>query len=99
MRRCASRSPLRPCSMPFCPRCRRSCALIESLRDQQLLLLAAIRDAVISSKREAEVQLVQTIPGYGEKTAATIVACVPEDLRAWGPKQKVGRKTPGLLRL
>jgi len=66
--------------------------LIESLRDQQQLLLADIRAAVITAKRGAEVQLVRTIPGYGEKTAATIVACVPEDLRSWGPKQKVGRK-------
>ena len=66
--------------------------LIESLRDQQQILLADIRAAVITAKRGAEVQLVRTIPGYGEKTAATIVACVPEDLRSWGPKQKVGRK-------
>lgn len=66
--------------------------LIESLRDQQLALLAAIRAAVIAAKRGDEVTLVETIPGYGEKTAATIVACVPEDLRAWGPKQKVARK-------
>lgn len=66
--------------------------LIESLRDQQLLLLAEIRAAVITAQRGPEVQLVQTIPGYGEKTAATIVACVPDDLRSWGPKQKVGRK-------
>lgn len=66
--------------------------LIESLRDQQISLLAAIREAVLAAKRGAEVELVKTIPGYGEKTAATIVACVPEDLRAWGPKQKVARK-------
>src|SRR5688572_827987 len=54
------------------------------------LLLADIRAAVITTKRSAEVQLVRTIPGYGEKTAATIVACVPKDLRSWGAKQKVG---------
>lgn len=66
--------------------------LIESLREQQFALLADIRAAVIAAKRGDEVKLVETIPGYGEKTAATIVACVPEDLRAWGPKQKVARK-------
>ena len=71
--------------------------LIESLRDQQQLLLAEIRAAVITAKRDAEVQLVRTIPGYGEKTAATIVACVPEDLRSWGPKQKGRAQTTGLL--
>lgn len=66
--------------------------LIESLREQQLVLLADIRTAVVAAKRGDEVKLVETIPGYGEKTAATIVACMPEDLRTWGPKQKVGRK-------
>lgn len=66
--------------------------LVESLRDQQLVLLADIRAAVIAAKRGEEVKLVESIPGYGEKTAATIVACVPEDLRSWGPKQKVARK-------
>ncbi len=66
--------------------------LIESLRDQQLTLLADIRAAVVAGGRAEEVRLVETIPGYGEKTAAAIVACVPEDLRAWGPKQKVARK-------
>lgn len=66
--------------------------LIEALRDQQLALLADIRAAVIAAKRGDEVALVETIPGYGAKTAATIVACVPEDLRSWGPKQKVARK-------
>ena len=66
--------------------------LIESLRDHQLTLLADIRAAVVAGHREEEVRLVETIPGYGEKIAAAIVACVPEDLRAWGPKQKVARK-------
>ena len=66
--------------------------LIESLRDQQLTLLAAIRTAVITAKRGDDVTLAESIPGYGEKTAATIVACVPEDFRSWGPKQKVARK-------
>ena len=66
--------------------------LIESLRDHQLTLLAAIRAAVISAKRSDDVALAESIPGYGEKTAATLVACVPEDFRSWGPKQKVMRK-------
>lgn len=66
--------------------------LIESLRDQQLQLLAAIRAAVVAAKRSDDVALAESIPGYGEKTAATLVACVPEDFRSWGPKQKVMRK-------
>lgn len=66
--------------------------LIESLRDHQLSLLAEIRAAVVAGHRSEEVRLVETIPGYGEKIAAAMVACVPEDLRAWGPKQKVARK-------
>jgi transposase len=66
--------------------------LIESLRDHQLTLLAEIRAAVVAGHRTEEVRLVETIPGYGEKIAAAMVACVPEDLRAWGPKQKVARK-------
>jgi transposase len=66
--------------------------LIESLREQQIALVAQIRQAVVAAHREAEVELVQTIPGYGPKTAPTIVACLPEDLRQWGPKQKVARK-------
>jgi transposase len=66
--------------------------LIESLRDHQLTLLADIRAAVVAGHRAEEVRLVETIPGYGEKIAAAMVSCVPEDLRAWGPKQKVARK-------
>ena len=66
--------------------------LIESLREQQQALLAVIRTAVKTGCRAEEVRLVETIPGYGEKTAAAIVACVPDDLRSWGPKQKVARK-------
>ena len=66
--------------------------LIESLRDHQQALLAEIRAAVVAGHRTEEVRLVETIPGYGAKIAAAMVACVPEDLRAWGPKQKVARK-------
>ena len=66
--------------------------LIESLRDHQQALLAEIRAAVVGGHRTEEVRLVETIPGYGPKIAAAMVACVPEDLRAWGPKQKVARK-------
>jgi transposase len=66
--------------------------LIESLREQQTAIATQIRQAVVAAHREAEVELVQTIPGYGPKTAPTIVACLPEDLRQWGPKQKVARK-------
>lgn len=66
--------------------------LIETLRDQQQLLLADIRAAVTASGRAEEVRLVETIPGFGQKIAATMIACLPEDLTAWGPKQKVARK-------
>jgi len=66
--------------------------LIESLRDHQLTLLTAISTAVTAAKRDAEVALAQTIPGFGAKTTATIIACLPEDLRSWGRKQKVARK-------
>jgi transposase len=66
--------------------------LIESLRDQQLTLLAAIRTAVQTAHRGDDVALAESIPGYGEKTAATLVACIPEDFRSWGTKQKVARK-------
>jgi transposase len=71
--------------------------LIESLRDQQLTLLASIRAAVITAQRSDDVALAESIPGYGEKTAATLVACVPEDFRSWGPKQKVMRKLQALF--
>ena len=47
---------------------------------------------MIAAKREEDVALVQTIPGFGTKTTPTIVACLPQDLRTWGPKQKVARK-------
>lgn len=66
--------------------------LIESLRDQQQALLADIRAAVVAGHRSEEVRLVQSIPGFGAKIAPAIVACIPEDLRTWGPKQKVARK-------
>jgi transposase len=71
--------------------------LIESLRHQQLTLLRAIRAAVVTAKRGDDVALAESIPGYGEKTAATIVACVPEDFRSWGSKQKVMRKLQALF--
>lgn len=66
--------------------------LIENLRDHQQTLLNEIQAAVIAAKRNEEVALVQTIPGFGTKTTPTIVACLPPDLRTWGPKQKVARK-------
>ena len=90
----ALRQPLSAATMfeALLPALQGQLRLIESLRDQQLALLAAIRVAVLAAKRGDEVALVATIPGYGEKTAATIVACVPADLRSWGPKQKVARK-------
>jgi len=90
----ALRQPLSAAAMfeALLPALQGQLRLIEALRDQQLALLAAIRAAVITAKRGDEVALVETIPGYGEKTAATLVACVPEDLRSWGPKQKVARK-------
>lgn len=66
--------------------------LIESLRDHQQTLMADIRAAVTEGDRGTEVRLVETIPGFGPKTSATMIACVPQDLRAWGAKQKVARK-------
>jgi transposase len=66
--------------------------LIESLRDHQQAIAAQIRDAVVTAKRDHEVALARTIPGFGPKIAPTIIACVPTDLRSWGPKQKVSRK-------
>jgi len=66
--------------------------MIESLRDEQIKMAAQIREALIKAGRQDEVKLVETIPGYGPKTAPTVVACLPEDLRAWGPKQKVVKK-------
>jgi transposase len=65
---------------------------IASLRAQQDDLLAEIQAAVEAGHRTEEVRLIETIPGYGAKLAATMVACLPEDLRSWGPKQKVARK-------
>ncbi len=66
--------------------------VIEALREQQQTLLAEIRAAVIAGHRAEEVRLVETIPGFGVRIAPAIVACVPEDLHSWGPKQKVARK-------
>jgi len=66
--------------------------VIESLRDEQTKIAAQIRQALIGAGRQDEVKLVETIPGYGPKTAPTVVACLPEDLRSWGPKQKVAKK-------
>jgi transposase len=90
----ALRQPLSAASVfdALLPSLQAQLRLIEALRDQQLTLLSDIRTAVITAKRSDEVKLVETIPGYGTKTAATIVACVPNDFRAWGTKQKVARK-------
>lgn len=66
--------------------------LIESLREEQKRIELQIKEALINAGRQAEVKLVETIPGYGPKTAPTLVACLPEDLRSWGRKQKVARK-------
>lgn len=66
--------------------------LIESLRDHQQAIAAQIRQAVVTAKRDHEVALARSIPGFGPKIAPSIIACVPSDLRSWGPKQKVSRK-------
>jgi len=66
--------------------------LIESLRNQQLALLAQIRQAIVAAHRERDVELALTVPGYGTKCASTLVACMPVDLRSWGSKPKVARK-------
>ena len=66
--------------------------LSDNLRDHQQSLLTEIHAAVIAAKRHEEGALVQTIPGFGTKTTPTLVACLPQDLRTWGPKQKVARK-------
>jgi transposase len=66
--------------------------LIESLRDQQQAIAAQIRAAVIVAKRDREVALALTIPGFGPKIAPTLVSCLPANLPSWGSKQKVARK-------
>ena len=66
--------------------------LIESLRDHQQAIAAQIRKAIVTAKRDREVALARSIPGFGPKIAPTIVACIPADLRTWGSKQKVARK-------
>lgn len=88
------RQPLSAAALfdPLLPALQAQLRLIESLRDQQLSLLEAIREAVTAAKRDAEVALVETIPGFGPKTTAAVVACLPADLRTWGKKQKVARK-------
>ncbi len=66
--------------------------LMALLRKQQQVLDTEVEEAVTTGERAADVALVRTIPGYGQKTAPIIVSCLPPDLRAWGPKQKVARK-------
>lgn len=66
--------------------------LIESLREHQQILMAQIRAAIIAGERAEEVRLVESIPGFGPKSAAALIACVPQELHSWGPKQKVSQK-------
>lgn len=66
--------------------------LMEKLRNHLLEMEAKIRAALPRARRDEEVELVRTIPGFGEKTTAPIIACLPPDLRTWGKKQKVARK-------
>jgi transposase len=43
------------------------------------------------------VRLARTVPGIGLKTAPVLVAALPRDLRALGPKREVQRKIQALL--
>jgi transposase len=55
-------------------------------------LLVQIRATVRRSRQRREVELVQSIPGFGEKTAPAIVACLPHNWRQWGDKRTIAAK-------
>ena len=71
--------------------------LIIVLRDQLLELDAHIREALELSGRKKQAELVQSIPGFGEKTIPAIVASLPEGWEHWDTRRKNANKLQAMF--
>lgn len=67
---------------------------IKQMRELLIEIRASIRKAAANNPRvRADIQLVQTIPGFGPRTAAPIIASLPGDWVQWGgSKREKARK-------
>lgn len=75
------------------PAVRQLLAAQQAMVDQ---LRACEQDIAARQPRE-RVALIQSIPGYGERTAAVMATYLPENFAGWGPKKKIVARLQALF--
>jgi transposase len=66
--------------------------LIEALHELLAQLALAIRQAARDSGRWRQVQLAESLPGFGEKSTPAIISCLPDGWEQWGDKRTTANK-------
>ena len=66
--------------------------LIESLHELLAQLARDIRQAARDSGRWEQIQLAESLPGFGEKSTPAIIACLPDGWEQWGDKRTTANK-------
>lgn len=65
---------------------------VQALREQFAALGAALRLALKQTGNAYTVELVRSIPGFGEKTAPVIIGFLPAGWRSWGKKRQIANR-------
>lgn len=66
--------------------------LIESLQALLAQLALEIRAAARDSGRWGQIQLAESLPGFGEKSTPAIISCLPDGWEQWGDKRTTANK-------
>ncbi|HWA26903.1 MAG TPA: IS110 family transposase [Lacunisphaera sp.] len=66
--------------------------LVEALQELLAQLALDIRQAARDSGRWQQIQLAQSLPGFGEKSTPAIIACLPDGWEQWGDKRTTANK-------
>ena len=66
--------------------------LVEALHDLLAQLARDIRKAARDSGRWQQIQLAESLPGFGEKSTPAIIACLPDGWEQWGDKRTTANK-------
>jgi transposase len=88
------RTPLNAAALfdAYLPALHAQLRLIEALHELLAQLARDIRQAARESGRWQQIQLAESLPGFGEKCAPAIIACLPDGWEQWGDKRTTANK-------
>lgn len=88
------RAPLNAAALfeAYLPALHAQLRFIQALNELLAQLALDIRQAACDSGRWRQIQLAESLPGFGEKSTPAIIACLPDGWEQWGDKRTTANK-------